>query len=150
MEHTTSTPEALRAEAADLEQQAYDSFERCDTDGALSQWASGVTAQLRRAEAALLEAGGRARFPALFTLDGQLVPAWTVQAAYGPCFVVKAAWDVGGAVVAFVSRAKKQATYEKKGYRSGASSLPPAAGSTSDSPEGQRRRTGLLTGRPKS
>ena len=38
----TSTAAQLREAAAADRQAAYDSFERCDTDGFMSQWASGL------------------------------------------------------------------------------------------------------------
>ncbi|MFE7461632.1 hypothetical protein ACWFMI_23725 [Nocardiopsis terrae] len=78
-----ATPEQLRAQAVAKRQEAYDSFQRCDTDGALSQWASGVEAERLRLEADIREAGGRWVFPALFDLDGALVPAKQIQTRHG-------------------------------------------------------------------
>ena len=63
---TTKTPAQLRAEAADCDRRAEESFRRCDTDGFLSQWASGITGQLKRRQASLLEAGGTSKFPGLY------------------------------------------------------------------------------------
>ena len=42
---------ALRAEAAEARAEAAASFERVDTDGFVSQWASGINAQLADAKA---------------------------------------------------------------------------------------------------
>jgi hypothetical protein len=72
-----------RAEARGNDQAAYDSFERCDTDGFLSQWAHGqmATRYIRAAE--ILEAGGCADFIALFDLEGNLVPAKYMETQYG-------------------------------------------------------------------
>lgn len=78
-----TTPQELRAEAARHDQDARDSFDRCDTDGFLSQWASGLTARQRRMEADLLEHDNTAEFPALFRLDGTWVPAQVIDTKYG-------------------------------------------------------------------
>ena len=117
----TQTPETLRAEAAAADQAAADSFDRCDTDGFLSQWASGLTAQQKRAEANLVENGGMSTFPALFTLDGTPVPAKLVTTRYGTKFAVFAtAADVASynaTVVAWVNPFVKPAFLAKKGYK---------------------------------
>lgn len=73
----------LRAEARQHEQNAYDSFERCDTDGFLSQWASGRMAGLDYLAADIAEAGGLWEFRGLFDLNGTLVPAVRVQGQWG-------------------------------------------------------------------
>jgi hypothetical protein len=52
------TATELRQQATKHAQDAIDSFDRCDTDGFLSQWASGVMSQKKSLEADLLEAGG--------------------------------------------------------------------------------------------
>ena len=62
---TNKTAEQLRAEASRMAQEAADSFARCDTDGFLSQWAMDLGARERRAQAAIVEAGGVCEFPAL-------------------------------------------------------------------------------------
>jgi hypothetical protein len=54
---------------------AVESFDRCDTDGFVSQWADGLMAQEHRLAAEIADNGGRAQFPALFDLDGNLVAA---------------------------------------------------------------------------
>ncbi|ONK13237.1 hypothetical protein [Streptomyces sp. MP131-18] len=79
----TADADKLRAEAARHEADAYESFQSCDNDGFLSQWASGKMAGLRRLEADIAEAGGVWEFPALFDLDGNLVPAKEVEGRYG-------------------------------------------------------------------
>lgn len=74
--HTAEkTPDQLRDEATRHDMDAHESFERSDTDGFMSQWASSVTAAQKRLEAEIIENGGKAMFPALFDLDGNLVPA---------------------------------------------------------------------------
>lgn len=75
--------EQLRAKAAQHDQDAFDSFERCDTDGFISQWASSISAREARLEAVIIDNGGVAEFPALFTLDGEWVPARRIETRYG-------------------------------------------------------------------
>ena len=65
----------LRSEAAKREQSAADSFDRCDTDGFLSQWASGLTARELRLQAEIEEADGLAEFRGLFDKDGNRIKA---------------------------------------------------------------------------
>lgn len=85
---TTSEAARLRSEAADLNQQARDSFERCDTDGALSQWALGLDSQKKFAQARLLDDGGVAKFITLFDLDGNWVPSKMIRTQYGSRWMV--------------------------------------------------------------
>lgn len=82
--------EAARKKAAELremakgkDRDAADSFDRCDTDGFLSQWASGITAEKYRLRADVAENGGMWSFSALFDLEGNLVPAKEVYGQYG-------------------------------------------------------------------
>ncbi|WP_411140272.1 hypothetical protein [Streptomyces sp. x-80] len=76
-------PTALRESAAAHEEAARESIEASDTEGFLSQWAHGVCAREDRLAAHIAENGGTAEFPALFDLDGTLVPARRVQKQYG-------------------------------------------------------------------
>lgn len=75
--------EELRETARGNDRDAVDSFDRCDTDGALSQWASGITAEKYRLRADIAENGGMWSFPALFDLEGNLIPAREVYGEYG-------------------------------------------------------------------
>lgn len=77
------TADEYRAKARSYDQEAWDSFERSDTDGFLSQWASGITARECLMKADLAEQGWMAKFPALFDLDGNIVPAVFVAGNYG-------------------------------------------------------------------
>ncbi|GAA3251426.1 hypothetical protein [Nonomuraea helvata] len=79
---------ALRDQANRDDQAAYDSFERCDTDGALSQWAHSLNAQEARLQADITEAGGVALFPALFDLNGNLVRAKLMHGQWGAYFAL--------------------------------------------------------------
>ena len=76
--------EQLRKAAADSRRAAEDSFQRCDTDGFLSQWASNLTAQEHAAQAEILEHGGCAKFLGLFdSVTGERVPAKIISGDYG-------------------------------------------------------------------
>jgi hypothetical protein len=77
------TANQLRQSAADHDREAYESFERCDTDGFVSQWAHGVNAQLDRLRADIADNNGKWTFEALFDLDGNLIPAREVETRYG-------------------------------------------------------------------
>lgn len=85
----TATAEQL-AQAADLRNsaKAYDdrrneSFGRCDTDGFLTQWASGLHSQVDRMRAKILEAGGVAEFIGLFDKDNRRVKARLIETKFG-------------------------------------------------------------------
>lgn len=78
-ETNDKTAADYREEAAQSRAQAIESFERCDTDGFASQAASGITARVADARAELLDNDGRASFPALFDLEGNMVAAKLVS-----------------------------------------------------------------------
>jgi hypothetical protein len=103
----------LRAEAAQHDQDAADSFDRCDTDGFVSQWASGQMADLRRREAELAEHGGTWTFARteLVTLDGQPTDAREVQTRFG------AKWRLDSTDQWLPVAPKREATLAKHGYR---------------------------------
>lgn len=63
----------LEAAAARHSRERSDSQERSDTDGFLSQWASGLSAELARREIELLRNGGFHEFPVLVDADGNVV-----------------------------------------------------------------------------
>lgn len=75
--------EQYRNEARGNDRDAQESYERCDTDGFLSQWAHGQMANRYYRAADILEAGGCAEFVALFDLEGNLVPAKYIETRYG-------------------------------------------------------------------
>lgn len=84
----------LRAEANAADKRAFDSFERCDTDGFLSQWASGITASRKRLEADLVDAGGVSQFRGLFDEDGRRVKAKRVTVDNKFTFTHETKWIV--------------------------------------------------------
>jgi hypothetical protein len=71
---------ALRAMAAASRKAAHDSFERCDTDGFLSQCALDITARQFERQAHIAEAGGLAEFTGLYQgerrVAARLVPGF--------------------------------------------------------------------------
>lgn len=86
------TAEELRAEADRCQQSAAESFERCDTDGFLSQWASGITARQYNMQARIAEAGGTARFAGLFNAAGERVKAKLVEVPSFQHFGTESKW----------------------------------------------------------
>jgi len=63
---TTKAGDQLRNKAREADARKEESFQRSDTDGFLSQWASGVTAQKYRKEAELADQGNQDVFRVLF------------------------------------------------------------------------------------
>lgn len=66
-----ATAVELRTRAAAERQEARESFERCDTDGFLSQWASGINARLHEAQARIAENNGMAVFARTVLVDAE-------------------------------------------------------------------------------
>jgi hypothetical protein len=125
---TTTTAADLRAQADAHDAEAYASFQRCDTDGALSQWASGINAHRLRLEADIVDNGGLHEFWALFDLDGNWVPATVIDGRYGPCWMLLD--ENGGATGQFAPyRPARESTLERRGFREGLV-LRPARAST--------------------
>lgn len=120
MTTTSAAAEAtrLRQEADALDQSAEESFQRCDTDGFLSQWACNITARLKRAEATVAENGGMAIFPALYDLKGNRAKAKLIDGLYGRCWAFVG--DDGRFTGQFISAfPKRESTMTKKGYQEG-------------------------------
>jgi len=112
--------------AAECERRAAESFERCDTDGFLSQWADGLNARKYRLQADIDANGGMWDFPALFDLSGKEVPAKLIRGKYGLVWSLTDADGkfTGQFVAAFP---KREATMTAKGYREGSVSRPAIA-----------------------
>jgi hypothetical protein len=114
------TAEQLRDRARQLEQAAADSFDRCDTDGFLTQWSQQMNASLHRLQADVLENGGVWTFPALFDLEGNLVAAKLVQTRHGLAWGVLASEDPHSAITKWLTaHPARESTLERKGYREG-------------------------------
>lgn len=89
---TTNTIDNLTAEehktlAAKHIQAAQDSFDRCDTDGFLSQWANGITGNLHQAKARLAANGGKSVFKGLYAGDRRL-EARITETKFGMVWIV--------------------------------------------------------------
>jgi hypothetical protein len=63
----------LLASAQRHVQERHDSFERCDSDGFISQWASGLSADRDRLQVQILKNGGHAEFWVLVDADGNVI-----------------------------------------------------------------------------
>ena len=104
----TMTADEHRQAAQEAYDRAAESFERSDTDGFLSQWASGMTGDLHRAQAAIIENGGTDMFAGLFDAQGRRVKAKAVEVAdrfkgYG----TKSVWlvlDANDRAIAWIPR----------------------------------------------
>jgi hypothetical protein len=110
---TTKSPEELRGEAAQDRQDALDSFERSDTDGFVSQWASSMTAQLKEVQARIAEYDGYARFRRvrLETVDGRATDARLVKTRYGK------KWRLDSTDEWITPFPARERTMLRKGYR---------------------------------
>lgn len=90
----TKTAAEYRAEAAAHETARFESIERCDTDGFVSQWAHGKSAELARAKADLVDAGGVAEFPGLYRRsDGARMRAKLISYKCSYTYSTKWAWS---------------------------------------------------------
>jgi hypothetical protein len=107
------TAEQFRAEAAAHRQDARDSWERSDTDGFLSQWASGINARMADDQAKLAEAGGIATFERtiLVTLEGEATDARRVETRYGT------KWRLDSTDQWLAYMPERESTLAKKGYK---------------------------------
>lgn len=87
--------ERRKAYAAKCRAEKEASFQRCDTDGFLSQWANGLTARKEEAEAEILENGGHALIAVLVDREtGERVEAWENEGEFAPYFTLKNDADV--------------------------------------------------------
>lgn len=107
------TAEEHRAKAAKHERDAAESWERSDTDGFLSQWASGINARVQHTNADIAEAGGVATFKRtrLVTLEGEATDARRVRTRYG------LKWRLDSADAWLPYRPVRESTLAKRGYR---------------------------------
>lgn len=104
-----------RAEAARSEQSAHDSFERCDTDGFLSQWASQQMATRYLALARATENGGRIQYTAFIDLTtGEMIRGRWRETQHGSGY----APATGGKWI-FPSNAKSEAVRERNNAKKG-------------------------------
>jgi len=79
---------ALEAKARDAFQRAHDSFERSDTDGCVTQWASEWTGHLAQRQASILRDGKRDSFRGLFEGDRR-VAARLITTQFGTSWLLR-------------------------------------------------------------
>lgn len=141
----TATPLAdadrLRAEAAQHHQDSNDSFERCDTDGFVSQWASGMMAELKSVQAKIAEVGGSCTFvkTSLVTLDGEPTDARCVETRYGK------KWRLDSADLWLAYMPARESTLAKYGYREVEEYVTAPAKAFHSSPRGARGISGATS-----
>lgn len=119
--------ELLKKQISIHEKRRQESWERCDTDGFVSQWSSDLSSHKLRTQLSIEEAGGKSEFDALFDLEGNLVCAKLISGTYGQCWALmeetvdgKKLKDKYKFTGKFISAfPKRKSTMEKKGYREG-------------------------------
>lgn len=116
---TTLEAQKYRELAADARRRNNESWERSDTDGALSQWALSVQEREYLEWADLAERDYIQAYTAL-AKDGKLVPFKEIDTKYGWCYAVfesfEEAQKIDGKIIQFVGtgdRAVKNKGYEK-------------------------------------
>jgi hypothetical protein len=107
------TAEEYRTEAQQHRQDSRDSWERSDTDGFLSQWASGINAQVAEENAKIADAGGLAIFERtiLVKLDGSPTDARMVRTRYGT------KWRLDSTDEWITYKPERESTLKRRGYR---------------------------------
>jgi len=114
--------DSYREQAKASRQRAYESFERSDTDGFMSQWASTITANELDLKAELIEQGGVIETSALFDLSGHLILAKEIETRFGWAWMILDPENPKGQAKAWFnpSKAKSESTRRKtnaaKGY----------------------------------
>ncbi len=111
----TETGAEYRKMARGEEREREASWQRSDTDGFLSQWASGLTAQIYEACAEIADNQGKWKFKVLCDLTGAKVKARPIQGKYGMVWAIMGKYDE---TIGFASyHPKKKETLEKKGFQ---------------------------------
>jgi hypothetical protein len=111
----------LRRQARESAQRARESWERSDTDGFVSQWASNITHDELMLKADLIEAGGSYERDLLFDLQGNLVLAKEIETRYGWAWMILDPNNPTGPALGFFneSKAQKRETKIKNDARKG-------------------------------
>jgi hypothetical protein len=86
--HTEQTPADLRARAVASRKASQESYERCDTDGFLSQRASDTMAMVWNAQASLIESGKTYIFIGLYH-NGRRVAAKQIPTKFGYTWLLR-------------------------------------------------------------
>lgn len=119
--------------SAQKEKAAQDSYERSDTDGALSQFANSRMSDVDRYKAQLAQQGGLSEFQALYDTEGNIVPAVKVSTKYGEAWGLVDKDNPGNHFKGFFNPSKAQdeekakANDAKKGYYLGTAIAPAKA-----------------------
>jgi hypothetical protein len=135
---------ALRQMAAECERRSEESFQRSDTDGFLSQWASDISAQQYRRQAQIAEHGGKAMFTGLYEGNRRVAAKIISQPAYNRPWATTYVWllkdeEAGKFGRRFVPLGEKSRVQKALGLRE-ASEMAPAKAIVST---GGRKNTGL-------
>lgn len=88
---TIPNPETIKKhqeEAIAAQKRRAESIANSDTDGYMSQWASGLASEEERLKAELAKNNGFSTFHVLFDLEGNIVPARQIETRYGPAWAV--------------------------------------------------------------
>jgi len=123
-------PDAVQAaedESAMYRDRRNESFDRCDTDGFVSQYFDGVASNVSSRQATIERQGGQDVFCALFDLDGRRLNAELRDGQWGQYWLLKGNDRPASGkpfVTAFPAR---ESTLRKKGYLEGYSTYPAKA-----------------------
>lgn len=104
--------------ASEANERAIESFDRCDTDGFLSQWALAIQEREYNALAHLAENNWKSSFQTLVTAKGELVPCRKIETKYGTSYGVYQSFvdaEKGGEIIQWVGLGKRAA--KNKGYK---------------------------------
>jgi hypothetical protein len=131
----------LRRKAADHRSDAAASFERCDTDGFLSQWASDINARAADRNADIADHGGMWTFERVILerLDGSPVEARRVDTRYGE------RWRVDADDAWLPVEPKRASTLAKRGFRERVETVIAPARAILWSPPGARGMAGATS-----
>jgi len=84
-----ASAQKLRTDAESRYAAREESFQRCDTDGFLSQWAHDLSGQRASAQATILEHGGVSEFVGLFRVaTDERLPAKIINNQYGTAWMI--------------------------------------------------------------
>lgn len=117
-----TSSEDLRRMARESHQRSADSFERCDTDGFLSQWASDITGRLLTLQAEINDNGGVHEFACLCDLEGRPVRAKNIRGKYGWVWAIMD--EFGNFTGEFIGDGLSEKSLARKGYTYGTVTLP--------------------------
>jgi hypothetical protein len=112
------TADEFRALAKKAHESRIESFERCDTDGFLSQWASQIQEHKYLDWARLAEQDYKDTFETLADADGNLVPCREIETKFGLTYAVYASFEDAqnrGEIIKWVGLGKRAA--KNKGYQ---------------------------------